>query len=36
MFRSTDTPVVEPSREVTPPAELVPLSHLELDLPRPR
>jgi hypothetical protein len=32
MFR---TPVVEPAPEVTPQDELIPLSHFELDHPRP-
>ena len=35
MFRSTDTPVVEPAPDVKVPADLVPLSHLELDLAAP-
>lgn len=35
MFNKTSAPAVEPAPVVTPPADLVPLSHLELDLCRP-
>jgi hypothetical protein len=35
MFNKTDTPVIEPVSEVTPPADLISLVELSLSLPEP-
>jgi hypothetical protein len=35
MFSKTSAPVIESARDVVVPADVIPLSHLELDLPTP-